>query len=89
MSGAHFAPSLTKLDATSTHVAFPTAQPEGWSWLAELDVFPQIKMGDDAYVAQLFKVGGLVPISNELVHDSTMPIMAMLGTTLSDASRSS
>ena len=40
ISGAVFAPSLTRQGTVRSTVAWPTAKPTGWAWLEELQPFP-------------------------------------------------
>ena len=63
ISGAVFAPSLTRQGTVRSTVAWPTAKPTGWAWLEELQPFPTIDVDDDAYVVAVAKLGGIVDLS--------------------------
>ena len=62
ISGAVFAPSLTRQGTVRSSVAWPTAKPTGWAWLEELQPFPVIDVADDAYVVAVAKLGGIVDL---------------------------
>ena len=84
VGGAPFANSITRDPVTRPSVAYPTAQPTGFAWLAELQEFPKIDLGDDAVVVAIKKLGGLIDLSNELINDSAFNITAALQQLLSD-----
>lgn len=84
VGGSPFANSLTRDPTSRPSVAYPTAQPSGLAWLAELEEFPRIDLADDAVVVGIKKLGGLVDLSNELVSDSSFNITAALQQLLGD-----
>ena len=85
ISGAVFAPSLTRQGTVRSTVAWPTAKPTGWAWLEELQPFPTIDVADDAYVVAVAKLGGIVDLSNEGFTDSSINMSAQLGDLLRDS----
>lgn len=82
---APFAQSLSRVTTNRRSVAWPTASPTGWSWLAELAPIPEIAMGDDSYIAVMAKLAGIVKVSNESVTDSQINLTASLTTMLRDS----
>ena len=74
IDSAPFAASLTASPPTGPR-CLPTAKPTGWAWLKELDPFPQVDLDDDAYVAAIAKLGGLVDLSNESVTDNSINLL--------------
>lgn len=85
IGGAPFAASLTRQQTGRSEVAWPTAEPTGFAWLKELEQFPEIALGDSAYVAAVAKIGGIVDLSNESFTDSSINITAGLGVILQDS----
>jgi hypothetical protein len=85
ISGAVFAPSMTRQGTQRSSVAWPTAKPTGWAWLDELQPFPVIDVADDAYVVAVAKIGGIVDLSNEGFSDSSINMSAQLGDLLRDS----
>jgi HK97 family phage major capsid protein len=85
ISGAPFADSLTRQPTGRSVVAWPTAKPSGFSWLNELQPFPTINLGDDAYVVGVAKLGGIVDMSNESVSDNSINLSGELATLLRDS----
>ena len=85
ISGAVFAPSLTRQGTVRSTVAWPTAKPTGWAWLEELQPFPTIDVDDDAYVVAVAKLGGIVDLSNEGFTDASINMSAQLGDLLRDS----
>jgi hypothetical protein len=82
---APFARSLTRVQTDRRSVAWPTAQPTGWSWLAELAPIPEIGLGDDSYIAVLAKIAGIIKLSNEVIEDSEINVTAAVTTMLKDS----
>ena len=64
VGGAPFGDSLTRQPTNRSSVAWPTAKPTGFAWLDELQPFPTVGLGDDAYVVAVAKIGGIVDVSN-------------------------
>jgi hypothetical protein len=85
ISGAVFAPSLTRQGTVRSSIAWPRARPTGWAWLEELQPFPVIDVDDDAYVVAVAKIGGIVDLSNEGFTDSSINMSAQLGDLLRDS----
>lgn len=82
---APFAESLTPWPTTASAVAWPTAAPTGYAWLAELAPFPDIVLNDDSYVSGVCKIGGIVDLSNEAFSDASTNMTQALGLTLRDS----
>jgi HK97 family phage major capsid protein len=85
VGGAPFADSLTRQPTMRSSIAWPTASPTGYAWLNELDPFPTIGLGDDAYVVAIAKIGGIVDVSNESITDSSINISNSLAQVLQDS----
>lgn len=85
ISGAPLANAFTRQQTNRSALAWPTAQPSGFSWLAELEQFPTITMGDGAYTVAVAKIGGIVDLSNELWADNDINLTSQLGTLLADS----
>jgi HK97 family phage major capsid protein len=85
IGGAPFAASLTRQPTARSSIAWPTASPTGYAWLAELTPFPVVGLGDDAYVVAIAKIGGIVDLSNESVSDNSINITAGIATVLQDS----
>jgi hypothetical protein len=85
VDSAPFSNSLTRQPTTRKSVAWPVASPSGWAWLAELGVFPEIGVGDDAVIAVLAKCGGVLKIGNESISDSSLDLTALLTVMLRDS----
>jgi hypothetical protein len=66
-------------------MAFPTASPTGFAWLAELAPFPTIDLGDEAEISVVAKCGGIILVSNELAADSSTNLTNQLGVMLKDS----
>lgn len=85
IEGAPFSKSLTRYPTGAHTVAFPTAQPTGWAWLAELAPIPVLTIGDAAYNTTVCKIAGIVDLSNESVSDTSYNVTANLSTVLADS----
>ncbi len=85
IEGAPFSKTLTRYPTGAHTVAFPTAQPTGWSWLAELAPVPVLNIGDSAYETTVCKIAGIVDISNESITDTAYNVTANLSTVLTDS----
>lgn len=85
IDSAPFAASLTRQPTDRSSVAWPTASPTGFAWLDELQTFPTVDMGDDAYVVGIAKIGGIVDVSNESITDSSINLSNSLATVLQDS----
>ena len=79
VSGAPFAASLSRLTTGRSSVAWPLISPTGASWLKEMDPFPQVDLGDEAYVIAVCKLGNLLDLSNEAISDNSINLSATLG----------
>ncbi len=62
IGGAPFARSLTRQPTNRSEVAWPTASPTGWAWVAELGPIPEVALGDDAYILAVCKIAGIVKL---------------------------
>jgi HK97 family phage major capsid protein len=85
IGGAPFADSLTRQQTNRSAIAWPTAKPSGFSWLRELEQFPTINVGDDAYVVAVAKIGGIVDLSNEAWADNAINLSNELAVILRDS----
>jgi HK97 family phage major capsid protein len=85
IDSAPFAASLTRQQTGRSAVAWPTARPSGFAWLRELEEFPTVSLGDDAYVVAVAKIGGVIDLSNESVGDASINLTATLATLLQDS----
>ena len=85
ISGTPFAASLTRQPTNRNSVAWPVASPTGFAWLNELQTFPTVDLADDAYVAAIAKIGGIVDVSNESISDTSINLSASLATVLQDS----
>jgi Phage capsid family len=61
------------------------ASPTGFAWLDELQQFPTVDLADNAYLAAIAKIGGIVDVSNESISDSSINLSASLATVLQDS----
>lgn len=85
VEAAPFAASLTLQKISTASVVFPTARPSGLAWLAELDRFPLMTLGDGKHEVAVAKLGGLIDVSNEMLHDSQVNLTSELGRILGDS----
>lgn len=85
ITGAPLASSFTRQDTDRSAIAWPTASPTGFAWLRELQEFPVIDPGDDAYVVAVAKIGGIIDMSNETVSDNAINLTTALATLLQDS----
>lgn len=85
ITGSPFASSLTRQQTGRSTVAWPTAKPSGFAWLRELEAFPTITPGDDAYVVAVAKIGGIIDLSNESVSDTSINLTGEFSTLLRDS----
>ena len=85
VSGAPFAASLARLNTGRSSLAWPVISPSAASWLKEMDPFPQVDLGDEAYVISVAKLGNLLDLSNEAISDNSINLTATLGTALADS----
>jgi HK97 family phage major capsid protein len=84
IDNAPFAASLTRLPTQRGSVSFPVASPGGWGWTAEGAKLPQINLNDDVVEVAACKIGGVLRVSNELVHDSVINLTTAIGQLLKD-----
>jgi HK97 family phage major capsid protein len=85
ISGAPLADSFTRQQTNRSSIAWPTAKPTGYAWLRELEQFPTIDVGDDAYVVAVAKIGGICDLANEAWDDSSFNMSAAFATLLQDS----
>jgi HK97 family phage major capsid protein len=85
VTGAPFARSLTPLPTTRGSVAFPTAAPDGFDWVAENGPIPAIDLNDGADVVAVAKLAGLIAMSNEFMSDNELPMSELLRKAVADA----
>jgi HK97 family phage major capsid protein len=62
-----------------------SVEPTGYSWLAELQPFPEVDLGDDSYVVAVCKLGAVIDLANEAVDDSSINLTTGLGDVLRDS----
>lgn len=79
LEGAPFCNGLTRFETSSASVVFPTVDPEGFDWTPELGLIPSVNMNTDAAVAIPCKLAGTVPLSNESIANSAIPLADQLG----------
>jgi hypothetical protein len=85
IGGAPFAASLRRQPTDRSAIAWPTAKPTGFAWLAELAPFPTVGLDDGAYIAAIVKLGGIIDVSNESVSDTSINLTSNLGDVLRDS----
>jgi hypothetical protein len=79
LTGAPVFDSLTRRTTSRAEVAFPTADPTGFDWVAELGTIPTVDTGDDAAVVSPAKIAGNILLSLESVSDTDLNITAEVG----------
>lgn len=79
LEGAPVFTSLTQRTTSRGSVAFPTGDPSGFGWVAELGEIPSVIPGADSAVAVLTKIAGLLLISNESIADADLPLQSEVG----------
>jgi HK97 family phage major capsid protein len=85
VTGAPFSASLTRAGTSTGTLAFPTVGPTGWSWLEELQAVPDLLLGDESLIIQVCKLAGALPVSSEMLFDSTVNITVWVGDALRDS----
>ncbi|SDO87050.1 phage major capsid protein, HK97 family [Pedococcus dokdonensis] len=79
LSGARFFDSLTRRDISGNSATFPTVDPTGFDWVAELGVIPEVTPGDSSSVVAPAKMAGNILLSNESLADNTFDLAAGIG----------
>lgn len=85
VTGAPFARSITPLPTERGSVAFPTAAPDGFDWVAENGTIPAVDLNDGADVVAVAKLAGLLTMSNEFLSDGELPMSDLLAKAVADA----
>jgi len=85
IGGAPFANSLTLDPTTRGSVAYPSVDPSGQTWVAEGAALPEINLNDSAYVVSVAKIGGVVPVTNEAIRDTSYDLDGQIGRVLVEA----
>jgi HK97 family phage major capsid protein len=85
IDSAPLAASLTRQPTDRSAIAWPTAKPTGFAWLRELQPFPTVDPGDDAYVVATCKIGGIIDLSNESISDTSINLTGSFTTILRDS----
>ena len=84
IGGAPFANSLTRDPTSKPRKAYPTANPQGFGWVAELERIPQVSLNDDAVVVGVARLAGLIDLSNSLVNDAAVNVTTTVGQLLAE-----
>lgn len=79
LTGAPVFSTFTRRTTDSHAVVFPAAEPNGFSWVAQLGAIPDIDPHDSAVVVSPAKLGGLLLLSNESIADSAYPLTDEIG----------
>jgi len=85
LSGAPVFSTFTRRTTASNAVVFPTADPDGFDWVAQLGPIPDVDPHDSAVVVSPAKLGGLLLLSNESIADSAFPIADEVGRLIRDS----
>lgn len=85
LAGAPVFSTFTRRTTDSNAVVFPTAEPDGFDWVAQLGPIPDVDPHDSAVVVSPAKLGGLLLLSNESIADSAFPIADELGRMIKDS----
>lgn len=79
LQGAPVFDSFTRMTTNRSSVAFPTSDPSGFDWVAELGEIPAADLGDDAAIVTPAKIAGRLLVSNEAVSDTEFPLASEIG----------
>jgi hypothetical protein len=79
LQGSPFFNALTRRETSRSSIVFPTVDPTGFDWVAELGVIPGVDAGDDAVLAVPVKCAGNVLLSNESVSDLEFDLVGGIG----------
>jgi hypothetical protein len=79
LQGAPVFSSLTQRTTDRGQVVFPTSDPSGFDWTAELGEIPTVTPGDDALIVSVAKIAGRILLSNESIADADLPIATEIG----------
>ncbi|MCB0983842.1 MAG: phage major capsid protein [Ilumatobacter sp.] len=85
ITGAPFARNLTPLPVSKGTVAFPRANPSGFSWIGEGEALPTVSLNDDADVVAVAKLAGVFDLSNESLADPDYPVGDLLSAAVRDS----
>ena len=66
-------------------VTFPTGDPSGFDWIADLDTIPAVDPGDGALVASVAKIAGMLLLSNESITDSELNLTSEVGRLIAES----
>ena len=79
-----FTSNITRRSTGSNAVGYPTINPTGAGWTAELGAVPALDLGDDALVAQIKKLIAQGVISHEALMDASFDIGSAIGRGVAD-----
>lgn len=85
VTGAPFAGSLTRVQTATGRAFFPVAAPTGFAWLQELERVPDILLNDSGQVVVVAKVAGILPISSEMLSDSSLNVTGFVSGAIQDS----
>lgn len=85
VTGAPFSGSLTRATTSTGKLAFPVVAPSGYAWLAELEQVPTLVLNDRAVIVSVCKLIAALPVSSEMVADSTVNITSWISGALRDS----
>lgn len=84
LSGSPFFSALTRRDISAGSAVFPSVEPTGFDWVAELGVIPDTDMSDQGAVVAIAKLAGNVLVSNEAWTDGTFDLAGSIGDAMRD-----
>lgn len=79
LAGAPVFSALTPRTTSRASMVFPTGDPTGFDWVAELGDIPDVDPGDDAAVVSMAKIAGILNLSNESIGDSELNLTKEVG----------
>lgn len=85
VTGAPFAGALTRVQTSTGRAFFPVAAPSGFAWLEELQQVPDLLLNDAGQVVVVAKVAGLLPVSAEMVSDSSVNVTQWVSSVIRDS----
>lgn len=85
VAGSPFAGSLTRAETATGSIAFPSAAPTGFAWLAELEEVPPLVLDEQVSIVTVKKIAGHIPVSSEMLSDSAVNITDWVAGVLQDS----
>ena len=79
LTGSPFFSALTRRETSRSSIVFPTVDPTGFDWVAELGLIPGVDAGDAAVVAVPVKLAGNVLLSSESIMDAEFDLLSGIG----------